>query len=55
MGSWRDGTPLPALGWSATPSPAQPEEKYIFRASQRAEWERWGATAAGRGAPGGGE
>jgi len=42
MGHWSDGSPLPRLVWSADPSPAQPEEKYIFRASQRAEWERYG-------------
>jgi 4-amino-4-deoxy-L-arabinose transferase-like glycosyltransferase/dienelactone hydrolase len=42
LGRWSDGSPLPRLLWSAAPSPAQPEEKYIFRASQRAEWERYG-------------
>jgi 4-amino-4-deoxy-L-arabinose transferase-like glycosyltransferase len=47
MGSWRDGAPLPALVWSAAPEPAQPEERYIFRASQRAEWERYGQVPAG--------
>ena len=36
MGRWRDGTPLPRAVWSAAPSPAQPEERYIFRASHRA-------------------
>jgi len=42
MGRWRDGTPLAPLVWSASPAPAQPEDRYIFRASQRAQWERYG-------------
>ena len=46
MGRWRDGTPVSPLVWSATPAPAQPEDRYIFRASQRAQWERYGDEAA---------
>jgi hypothetical protein len=46
MGRWRDGTPLPPLVWSASPAPAQPEDRYIFRASQRAHWERYGEDTA---------
>jgi 4-amino-4-deoxy-L-arabinose transferase-like glycosyltransferase len=42
MGRWRDGSPLPRLIWSPVPAPPHPEERYIFRASQRAEWERYG-------------
>jgi 4-amino-4-deoxy-L-arabinose transferase-like glycosyltransferase len=55
MGRWRDGSPLPRLLWSAAPSPALPEERYIFRASQRADWERYGEgeAAAPGNAPGG--
>jgi len=46
MGRWRDGTPLAPLVWSASPAPAQPEDRYIFRASQRAQWERYGDESA---------
>jgi 4-amino-4-deoxy-L-arabinose transferase-like glycosyltransferase len=46
LGRWRDGRPLPRLVWSAAPSPAQPEDRYIFRASHRAEWERYGEKEA---------
>ena len=42
MGRWRDGTLLTPLVWSREPAPAQPEDRYIFRASQRAQWERYG-------------
>ena len=42
MGRWSDGSPLPRLIWSAVPTPPEPEERYIFRASHRAEWERYG-------------
>lgn len=49
LGHWADGTPLPSLGWSETPQPAQPPEHYLFPASAAEGWQHYqGPIATGR-------
>jgi hypothetical protein len=41
MGHWRDGTPLVPLLWRETPEPSRPEESYLFKHRDAAEWRSY--------------